>query len=102
MTRLETLFRHQLDHMLELALRLLNQGRVTAAQVEGLRIAIARYRREAIELREAWAAMPPDLLAIGERLVALLTDADRQLTEDQVRPIEKRIELRLHVASGVP
>jgi hypothetical protein len=98
----DTTFRHHLDHLLELALTLLEQGRVTAAQLEALRMAIARHRRVPSGLREGSAELPPDLLAVGERLIALLIDADRQLTPDQVRPIEKRIDTRLRAAAGMP
>jgi hypothetical protein len=99
---LDTTFRHHLDHLLELALGLMRQGRVTAAQIEDLRMAVARHRTEPIGVREASAGMPPDLLAVGERLRDLLIDADRQLAPDQVRPIATRIDRRLHVAAGTP
>jgi hypothetical protein len=67
---------------------------VKEIDLDGLRSAI-EHRKDGVPLREARPAMPAELVAVGDRIIALLEDADRECSTVDVHGLEQLVEDRL-------
>ena len=90
--RLVAAYRDQIESLLNMAHQL-----VSRVELDALRMAIRRQRREAIDIAEAVPGLMPRAFNIGDRLIAQLEDADRELEPSEVAELEQLIQDRLDV-----